>query len=124
MPRPNFFNLPLICLLILLTNACIYQRPDILAPEPECETTNVSYAQVVVPILKSNCYRCHDQKTKTAGIVLEGYAELKPFATSGILLGVIKHDKGFSAMPKDAPKLIDCQINQIQSWVNAGSLNN
>jgi hypothetical protein len=31
---------------------------------------------------------------------------------------------GYSAMPKGGNKLADCQITQVQKWIQAGALNN
>ena len=58
------------------------------------------------------------------GIVLEGYDNLKPFAESGTLLGVITHAQGFMPMPQDASKMSDCNINKIRSWIENGMPNN
>jgi mono/diheme cytochrome c family protein len=74
----------------------------------------------------NNCYRCHGTNSNSGsfGRVLEGYENLKPYAESGTLLGVISHAEGFIPMPQDAAKLKDCDINKIRSWIENGMQNN
>jgi hypothetical protein len=48
---------------------------------------------------------------------------VKVVADNGRLMGSIKQLTGYSAMPVGG-KLADCEITQIQKWVNAGKLNN
>lgn len=91
-----------------------------------CDTVKQQYMADVVPILNANCYRCHGATTNSGsfGIVLEGYANLKPYAESGTLIGVITHANGFTPMPEDGGKLSDCNINKIRSWIANGMQNN
>ena len=58
------------------------------------------------------------------GITLEGYSDVKNFADSGVLLAVIKHETGYSEMPKSLPKLSDCHVEQINFWIEDGAKNN
>jgi hypothetical protein len=91
-----------------------------------CDTANMKYATNVVPILTDFCYACHGASTNSGsgGIILEGYENIRPRAISGTLLGVITHASGFPQMPKDGPKLSDCNINKIRSWINNGAQDN
>jgi len=96
-------------------------------PNPgSCDTANMKYQTNIVPILQANCYSCHGTATNSGsnGIILEGYANLKIKAESGILIGVITHAPGFPAMPMNGTKLSDCNINKIRSWINNGILDN
>ncbi len=45
-------------------------------------------------------------------------------ANNGKLFGAVNHDSGFAAMPKNAPKLSDCKIDQIKIWIEDGTPNN
>lgn len=40
------------------------------------------------------------------------------------LVGNIRHDAGFNAMPQGGGKLTDCQIAIIKAWVDAGAPSN
>jgi hypothetical protein len=44
-------------------------------------------------------------------------------ATDNRLLGVIRHLKGYKAMPLGGQKLPVCQIEQISKWVKNGAKN-
>ena len=110
---------------IVATN-CEYDVAEELYPPNGCNTDNVSYSQDIVPIIDTNCYRCHSEENSGlgAGIVLEGYDKIEGIATNGTLLGVIRHEGGFTAMPLDASKIDDCSINKIEAWIADGAQDN
>jgi mono/diheme cytochrome c family protein len=114
--------------LAIIALSCSKKSEDALAGPgiPVCDTVNMKYAANVVPILTANCYKCHgaNSNTGSGGIILESYDNLKIKADNGQLIGAITHADGFPAMPKDAPKLSDCDINIIRSWINNGTNNN
>jgi len=105
-------------------SACKYDVEEELYPSVECETADMSYTNDILPIISTACYQCHDAANNFGGITLEGYDALKPFAEGGSLVGVIKHEAGFSAMPQGAPKLLDCEIEKVEAWIAQGILNN
>lgn len=85
---------------------------------------DMSYQDDILPIISDNCYQCHDAASNFGNVTLEGHAELSSYVTGGRLLGVINHDSGFSPMPKNSSKLLDCQIEKIASWITDGAPNN
>jgi hypothetical protein len=89
----------------------------------DCDTTNVTYAGTVKPILKTNCYGCHTGINAPKGLDLSVYNSVKRVATNGKLYGGITHSPGFPAMPKGASKLSDCSIAQIKAWIDRGAAN-
>jgi len=92
---------------------------------PNCDTANMSYATDIKPILQANCYSCHSNSTFTiSGTKLENYNDLIHHVEEGDVLGAITHAAGFPAMPENAPKLSDCDINKIKAWIERGALNN
>ena len=123
-----------LALISILAYACTKSTEDGGNPNPDpppgngnnCDTVNMEYLADVVPILQNNCYRCHGSNSNSGslGIVLEGYNNIKPYAESGTLIGVITHAQGFVPMPQDASKLSDCNINKIRSWIANGIQNN
>ena len=110
--------------LLALLSSCYYDVEETLYPSLDCDTTAVTYSAVVLPIIQSKCYKCHDAANNFGNITLEGHANLKIRADNGQLLGAIKHQQAFSPMPKNEPQLVECDIAKIEAWVLAGALQN
>ncbi len=92
-----------------------------------CDTTNQTLSGNVKPLLQTYCYGCHSNTAANAsgaGINLEVYANLQTYVANGKLICAVNQGAGCSAMPKNGAKLPKCEIDKIQSWVNAGALNN
>ncbi len=108
-----------------MATGCYYDHEDKLYPTgAACDTSLASFNNKVKPILQANCYACHSGGSPTGGFNLETHAQVKIVADNGKLAGAITHASGFSAMPKNAAKLSDCDIAIILKWVNAGSPDN
>ncbi len=106
----------------MVFGSCYYDVEEELYPSLDCTTSGATYSSVVEPIIRANCYNnCHNAATNIANITLEGYANLKVYVDNGQLLGAIKHSAGFSPMPKNAAKLVDCNIAKIEAWITAGA---
>jgi hypothetical protein len=84
----------------------------------------VSLQNDIIPVFQGRCFGCHASNVASGGVDLEDYNSLKLVADSGNLLGAIKHDSGYEAMPKNDNKLDPCQIETIRIWILEGSLNN
>lgn len=84
----------------------------------------ISYASDVATILATSCNTsgCHNAAGSAAGFVFENHSQVSDNAT--IILNVIRHEAGFSPMPKFAAKLSDEQINKVACWIEQGKLNN
>ena len=119
-----FFVLLAIGFLGLLNEGCYYDVAEEIYPDTACDTIGITYNEDILPLVTNNCYVCHDQSNNFGGITLEGYDNLKKNVDNGKFLGAIKHEDGFSAMPQGQPKLQDCNIEKIESWINAGAPNN
>lgn len=119
-----FWKLLAIIAGVMLVGNCYYDNEEDLYPDNACNTDNVSYTQDVLPILQNNCYSCHNQQVRNGNVTLEGYDNVKIRANSGALVGVIKHQSGFSAMPQGQPQLDGCLIDKIEQWVLDGAKNN
>ena len=118
-------RLALLCALVIMgLNACYYDVEEELYPDTSCDTVDMSYEMDIVPILSENCYECHSQAVNTANITLEGYQNVMEYVNDGRLLGAIKHLPGFSPMPKNAPKLVECNIEKIETWIESGAPDN
>jgi mono/diheme cytochrome c family protein len=114
----------LVIISALELTGCYYDNAEELYPKNTCELTTVTYAGSVHPIIQSNCISCHSAAAQQGGVNLEGFTNLKAYATNGKLSGTVQHSPGFSAMPKGAGKLSDCDIAIINEWISNGIENN
>jgi len=89
-----------------------------------CDTTLFTYSGAVAPIINNYCKGCHNTASLGGGIDLSTYAGVKTVALNGKLSGSINHTAGYVAMPQGGSKLQDCQIRQIDKWIQAGAVNN
>jgi hypothetical protein len=94
------------------------------APVPlECPDT-IFFGAVVEPMIQQNCATsgCHSASSAAGGYNLVGHVNISANAT--IILNVIRHEVGFTAMPYFQPKLNDTIIQQFKCWMDQGKLNN
>lgn len=92
--------------------------------DEDCDTTNVSYSNHIWPLVENNCFGCHSGGTPGGGIYLIDYASIVAVSESGQLFGAVNHEPGYSPMPKNANKLLDCKIDQIRIWIEDGTPDN
>ena len=122
----SMYRIPLIALSLLFLAGCAWDNEEDLLPEENaCDTTNVSYAGDIVPILSEYCYLCHSNANApdfASGIALEDYNDVA--ASSRLILGSIRHEAGYPLMPKDGSRLDSCRILTFEAWYNAGSPDN
>jgi uncharacterized membrane protein len=114
-------------LLVLLAACASDNTEDLLGnapPTPTCNPAANTYAAVVAPLLQQRCTPCHNNVARSGNISLETHAQVQAVARNGQLVGVVSHAPGYQAMPQGGPKLSDCEIEHIRSWVAAGALNN
>lgn len=89
-----------------------------------CYTDDMSFSNDIFPVIKNNCYSCHNNTNTSYNVNLENYNNIKQIAESGRLLGAIKHNDGFYSMPLNQEKLPECTISKIEAWINQGLKNN
>lgn len=119
------YSLIIALFLIGFLQSCYYDNIEELYPEaPACDTTNVTYSGDVWPLINDNCTNCHSGGAPSANVSLTNYDEISAAAQNGSLLGTIRHEDGWSPMPKNGGKLPDCDIEKIETWVNAGTPDN
>ena len=124
----NLLKTTLILLIVFITG-CYYDTEERLYPvvSTSCDLTNVTFAATVKPILQASCLNCHSNSNAVnngGGLKLENYADVKTQVSNGKLMGTVKHSSGFQAMPQGGGKITDCEINQLQKWIDNGILNN
>lgn len=103
--------------------SCKKDNADDTFPAPvTCDTTNVTFSGVVLPIIQAKCTNgsCHGAG---ATINLTTYNGVEAVASHGKLVPAINHT-GPNPMPQGQPKLDDCSIAKITKWVNNGAPNN
>lgn len=111
----------LLCL--ALFSSCTYNKEELLYNNT-CDTSNVKYSVQVVNTIAANCISCHSGASASGGIMLDDFTNVRAVAISGKLLGAITHSPGYRAMPDLAPKLSECRIAEIRTWIRNGMLNN
>jgi hypothetical protein len=108
-------------------SSCYYDVEEELYPTTTaCDTTKISFKTTIYPIFQSNCNLsgCHNAASASAGVNLEGYANVKANIDLPKLLGSIRFDSKYSAMPKNSGQLKACDIQKIDQWRKNGSPDN
>jgi hypothetical protein len=90
----------------------------------ECDTVNVTFSGSIIPINDTYCKGCHSGSNPSGGIMLTDYTTIKAAVDGGRYLGAIEQLPGFKPMPQGGSKLPDCNIYQINKWINQGMPNN
>ncbi len=119
----NRLNLILytIILLSLFLPACYYDKENLLYGSVDCDTSEVSFSNHILPIVQASCATsgCHTQGGGGNGI-FENYNQVKDKIDNNSF-----YDRVIVA--QDMPPgeaLNDCQILLIQTWLDQGAPNN
>lgn len=110
----------------LLLTACYYDKEEALygTAATACDTTAVTYAGTIAPMMSANCNSCHSGSAASGGVVTSTYSSLSVIALNGTLGHSVNWDSGLSPMPKGGSKLPTCDLAKIKKWVNLGAPNN
>ena len=84
-----------------------------------CDTSNVTFALSVWPIIQNNCTGCHSGSTAQKGIHLENYANVAAVAADGMLDNVIHQVSPYPLMPPGSP-LSSCKVRTLEIWMANG----
>lgn len=109
---------------ILIVSGCYYDVEEEIYPTLACDTTAVTYSGTIIPILENNCYSCHSAAANFGNITLEGYDKLNAYVDNNQFIGAIRHEAGFSPMPKNQPQLVECDLQKIEAWIADGAPDN
>jgi hypothetical protein len=111
-------------LFLLFFVSCYYDNEEALYPtlNNSCDTTNVTYAGTIAPLLSSNCTGCHGGSLPSGGILLTNFTSVQTVASSGLLMNAL-NGNGVPVMPLSG-SLSACKISQFQIWVRNGMQNN
>lgn len=105
-------------------SGCYYDKKEVVAPTPitpaTCDTAGMTYTANIQSIMQAYCYSCHQgAATGANGITLDNYADLKGEGTE--LINRITSNDPSVMMPRNGPKLSDCDIAKISAWMNSGA---
>ena len=89
-----------------------------------CDTTSYTFSGTIQPMLQNFCVGCHAGASASAYVQLDSHAGVVAATGNNRLLGAVKHQSGFAAMPPNGNALTDCQIQQLEKWIAAGAPNN
>jgi hypothetical protein len=84
-----------------------------------CDTTTVTFAAQIWPMMESYCTGCHSASAPAGGIVIGDYSDLLALAENGSLMGSIRWEAGYAKMPTNQ-QLPECSINVLQKWIDDG----
>lgn len=111
----------------LILSSCYYDSEEALFPTlaGTCDTTLVSFTADIVPVLNDNCLLCHSNLAAPSlgnNIKLEDFSDVA--ASSDMVLGSVKHEAGYSPMPKGGGNLGSCQLLKLEAWISQGKNDN
>ncbi|MEI6172333.1 MAG: c-type cytochrome domain-containing protein [Bacteroidota bacterium] len=86
-----------------------------------CDSVNVTYTMTIDPIIQAWCIGCHSGSNPQYGLSLDTYENVVACASSGRLMGAIRHETGFYPMPKGGGNLSSCELALFQKWINIGT---
>ena len=112
---------------LALLNACDYDSEEDLFGNDSCDTESISYENDIAPIIAGNCTSCHSGGTPSGNLDLADFEIVAESAQnssySGLLNRIGRSEGEPGAMPTSY-KLTQCQIDQINAWVEQGALDN
>ena len=97
---------------------------DTMLTNLNCDTSETSYSSFIIPLISDYCLQCHSGNAPFGGVHLDSYAGVKKVADSGKFYGALSWQPGYEAMPQGADRLLPCELQNVNAWVNAGALNN
>ena len=117
----------LLSTVLALFSSCYNDSEEALYGENYCDSDVMSYVDNIEPIITENCTSCHSGYTPSASLNLDSFDAVKLIAlntTNDGLVNRVERLEGESgAMPTNY-RLTQCQIDQINSWIDQGALNN
>lgn len=98
--------------------------PNTTGCRTNCDTSAYTFSAAIQPLLNQYCRGCHNTTGMSGNVNLDNYNGVKAVAGNGKLISVLQHAPGYPAMPRGGNKLSDCQVRQVERWIQAGALNN
>lgn len=92
--------------------------------ESGCDTSNVTYAGAIRPIIEQRCLNCHSGASPDGDLDFSTWQDLNSAAGDGRLESAITHTGSAASMPPSGPMLSQCRIDQFMLWIQDGAPNN
>lgn len=128
----QLFVLSLLAPALLSLSSCSNEQIDLAPLETiECDTTNITYADDIQPLIQVNCLnrKCHNSSLPNVGhpadALWDQFSNLQRYALEENLLAKIEgtHTSG-QRMPLGYPPLSPCEIEAVRAWINQGAPRN
>ncbi|MCG3128437.1 MAG: hypothetical protein CHACPFDD_03325 [Phycisphaerae bacterium] len=95
------------------------------------QARQIDFRKEIVPILKQQCYSCHNDDKSRGGLSLASRETLLAGGNSGsavvpgnsgesLLMRLVRGDDPKRAMPYERPRLPDAQIELLRAWIDQG----
>ncbi len=110
--------------LLIGLSSCTKNKAEPVPVVPaNCPDTILFSTQIMSAIFESSCNGCHSSGGSASGSgVFTNHTNIA--SDAGVILKVLNHDNGVSAMPIGGDKLNDSLITAFECWINQGKLNN
>ncbi len=108
----------------IVTNACVNNNEQELYPDTFCDTTDITWQNTVAEILQRNCVECHGPDRSYNNVRHDSYESEMIVVNDGRLRCVINHDSGCPQMPFQRGQLPECELKQINLWLDNGAPEN
>lgn len=120
MPPPDEYP-PLSSEEIALIRDWILQGAKNNSCAADCDTTNVTYALSIEPLISAKCQGCHSGANPQSGLSLTNYNQISTAALFGDMLDAVQHTGTATPMPFNSTQLPQCEIDLIRIWIENGA---
>ena len=104
--------------------SCTFYSEEELYGIQDCDTTLVTWEHPIREILATYCVECHNEELAYKGVRHDVYELELIVVNDGRLNGVVNHLPGYPQMPYQRPKLPDCELLLINTWLERGAPEN
>jgi len=109
--------------LFLVTGCYNDNEQDLYPNKSVCDTSQVTFAGTIAPIMQTNCNVCHSTAVASGGVITDTWDGLSVPALNGKLWASVSWTSS-KIMPKGGSQLSSCDLARINIWIRAGAPNN
>ncbi|MFM2135394.1 MAG: hypothetical protein RL021_794 [Bacteroidota bacterium] len=111
--------------LLVFNFGCYYDSLEEIYPTTfngECSTDSITYTNFIGPFISERCLSCHQTSASVGAPPLGTYMNIRSLADNSdtVLLKVLAHASGYSAMPPGGTKIDNCSYSKVEAWVKNG----